>query len=51
MGFYYVSDEEYGDIVCESMMFHDCCDSIMKSTTEPGQNSGELLPPTHIKWW
>ena len=34
--FYDVNDEEYVDLVCNSTVYHDCYDSIVKSTTEPG---------------
>ena len=38
----YVSGKEFVDLVCDSRVFHDCYDSIVKPTTEPCQYS-EML--------
>ena len=40
--FYDVSSKEYVDLVRDSRVFHDCYDSIVKSTTVPRQYS-EML--------
>ena len=38
----YISGKEFVDLVCDSRVFHDCNDSIVKSTTEPCRYS-EML--------
>ena len=43
--FYDVSGKEFVDLVYDSRVFHDCQDSIVKSTTEPSQDTFKTRYP------